>query len=70
MDLSGRSPGDPNAYTWLNDGQYSAVVEARALRMFPWASQEEERQKWMAMQEQQSIANEINRTKPLIYPTR
>jgi hypothetical protein len=26
------------------------------------ASQEEERQKWMAMQKQQSIANEINRT--------
>jgi hypothetical protein len=45
LDLSGRPPGAPNAYEGLNEGQYSAVLEARSLRMFPWASQEEERQK-------------------------
>lgn len=70
IDLSGRPPGAPNRYEWLNQGHYSAALEARSLRIFPWASQEEERQKWMAMQEQQLIANEINRTKPLIYPAR
>jgi len=70
VDLSGRPPGAPNPYEWLSEGHYSAVLEARSRRIFPWASQEEERQKWMAMQEQQSIANEINRTKPLIYPAR
>jgi hypothetical protein len=31
-------------------------------------TQESERQQWMADQEQRAIANEINRTKPLLYP--
>jgi hypothetical protein len=70
IDLSGRPPGSPNPYQLLNEGAYSPALEARSLRIFPWASQEEERQKWMAAQEQRLIANEINRTKPLIYPAR
>ena len=49
-------------------GAYSAQIEARGLRIFPWASQEQERQQWMADQEQRAIANEINRTQPLLYP--
>ena len=53
-------PPDPGAYT--------RQLEARSLRMFPSGSQEQERQQWMAAQEQQAIANEINRTKPLLYP--
>jgi len=34
------------------------------------ASQSEERERWMAEQEQRETANEINRSKSLIYPTR
>ena len=49
-------------------GAYSPQLETRSLRMFPLGSQEQERQQWMADQEQQAIANEINRTKPLQYP--
>jgi hypothetical protein len=49
-------------------GAYSPQLEARAFRMFPSISQEQERQQWMADQEQRAIANEINRTKPLLYP--
>jgi hypothetical protein len=48
-------------------GAYSPKLEARSHRMFPWASQESERQQWMADQEQRAIANDINRTKPLFY---
>jgi hypothetical protein len=60
--------GAPTSNGWLNEGAYSPTLEARSRRIFPWVSQEEERQKWMAMQEQQLIANGINRTKPLSYP--
>jgi hypothetical protein len=49
-------------------GAYSPQIEARSLRMFTSSSQEQERQQWMAEQEQRAIANEINRTKPLQYP--
>jgi hypothetical protein len=49
-------------------GAYSPQLEARAFRMFPSGSQEQERQQWMADQEKRGIANEINRTKPLLYP--
>ena len=49
-------------------GAYSPQLEARAFRMFPSGSQEQERQQWMADQEQRAIANDINRTKPLLYP--
>jgi hypothetical protein len=49
-------------------GAYSPQLEARSRRMFPSGSQEQERQQWMADQEQRAIANEINRTKPLQYP--
>jgi hypothetical protein len=51
-----------------NLGAYSPQLEARSLRMFPYGSQEQERQQWMADQEQRGIANDINRTKPLLYP--
>jgi hypothetical protein len=49
-------------------GAYSPQLEARSLRMFPWASQEQQRQQWMADQEQRAIANDINRSKSLLYP--
>jgi hypothetical protein len=49
-------------------GAYGAQIEARSRQMFPWISQEQERQRWMAEQEQQAIANDINNTKPLVYP--
>jgi hypothetical protein len=49
-------------------GAYSPQIEARAWRMFPSADQNEERERWMAEQEQRAIANDINRTKPLMYP--
>ncbi len=51
-------------------GAYSPQLEARSRRMFPGVSEERERQQWMADQEQRAIANEINRTKPLLYPVR
>jgi hypothetical protein len=49
-------------------GAYSPQLEARSRRIFPSVGQEAERQQWMADQEQRAIANEINRTKPLLYP--
>jgi hypothetical protein len=49
-------------------GAYSPQLEARSRRIFPWASQEQKRQQWMADQEQRAIANDINRTKPQFYP--
>jgi hypothetical protein len=49
-------------------GAYSPEIEMRAMRMFPWSRQGQQREQWMADQEQRAIANEINRTKPLVYP--
>jgi hypothetical protein len=51
-----------------DSGAYSPQIEARAWRMFPSADQKEERERWMAEQEQRAIANDINSTKPLMYP--
>jgi hypothetical protein len=57
--------GDENVRAPRPDpGAYSPQLEARSLRMFP--DDEAKRQQWMADQEQR--ANEINRTKPLLYP--
>jgi hypothetical protein len=47
-------------------GAYSPQLEARSSRIFP--DDEAKRQQWMADQEQRAIANDINRTKPLLYP--
>jgi len=40
----------------------------RSHRIFPDGQNESARQQWIVAQKQQAIANEINRTKPLIYP--
>jgi hypothetical protein len=40
----------------------------RSHRIFPDFQNEPARQQWIVAQKQQAIANEINRTKPLIYP--
>jgi len=45
---------------------YDEKMRARAASIFP--DDEAKRQQWMADQEQRAIANEINRTKPLLYP--
>ena len=55
----------PPAYQ-PDPGAYGPALEARSRRIFPWISQESERQQWMADQEQRAIANDINRTKPLL----
>jgi hypothetical protein len=49
---------------------YSPQLEARANAIFGKGNvgNESARQRWMADHEQQAIANEINRTKPLLYP--
>jgi hypothetical protein len=49
---------------------YSPQLEARANAIFGKGNvgNESARQRWMADQEQRAIANEINRTKPLLYP--
>jgi hypothetical protein len=51
-------------------GAFSPVLEARSRAMFGYGNvnSERQRQQWMAEQEQQAIANDINRSKPLIYP--
>jgi hypothetical protein len=51
-------------------GAYSPQLEARSLRIFGQGNvaNEPRRQQWMADQEQQAIANEINRSKALLYP--
>jgi hypothetical protein len=68
IDLSQLPPGYvPPSYK-PDPGAYSAKLEARSLRMFPW--DEQERQKWMAEQERREIANEINSSKPLLFPIR
>jgi hypothetical protein len=65
LNLSGSDElSDPAPYV----GAYSPQIEARANRMFPSISQQQEREQWKADQEQRAIANEINRTKPLMYP--
>jgi hypothetical protein len=43
-------------------------LEYRSRRIFSDFQNEPARQQWIAVQKQQAIANEINRTKPLIYP--
>jgi hypothetical protein len=49
---------------------YSPQLKARANAIFGKGNvgNESARQRWMADQEQRAIANEINRTKPLLYP--
>ena len=48
--------------------EYGPLLEARSRKIFPLNTQEAERQQWMADQEQRAIANDINRSKALIYP--
>ncbi len=73
IDLSGtdaylaRAPVNKEGYRSRGPG-YSSALEERSRGIFPWISQEEQRQRWMAEQEQRAIANEINRTKSLPYP--
>jgi len=45
---------------------YNSALEERSRGIFP--HDEERRLLWMADQEHLAIANEINRTKPLLYP--
>jgi hypothetical protein len=47
--------------------RYDEVLEDRATRMFGLADSREKLQ-GLADQEQRAIENEINRTKPLVYP--
>jgi hypothetical protein len=49
------------------DTNYGPQLEARAQKMFGLGSTRE-KEEWMADQEQRAIANEINRSKPLLYP--
>jgi hypothetical protein len=49
-------------------GAYSPQLEARSRKIFPDVGREPERQQWMADQEQRAIANDINRSKALLYP--
>lgn len=65
LNLSG---SDNLSYAAPDVGAYSPEIEARANRMFPSMSQSQEREQWKADQEKRAIANEINRTKPLMYP--
>lgn len=69
VDLSAYPPGYKFKPVPQDPGRYSEKLEARSHNMFGY-NREEERQKWMAEQEQREIANEINRSKPLIYPAR
>jgi hypothetical protein len=48
-------------------GAYSPQLEARSRKIFPWMSQEAQRQQWMADQERRAIEIEISRTRPLLY---
>jgi hypothetical protein len=48
--------------------EYGQLLEARSRKIFPLNTQEAERQQWMSDQEQRAIANDINRSKALIYP--
>lgn len=47
---------------------YGVELEKRSRAIYPDVGHEAERQQWMAAQKQRAIANDINRTKPLIYP--
>jgi hypothetical protein len=49
------------------DTNYGSELEARAQKIFG-LGQTREREEWMADQKQRAIENEINRTKPLVYP--
>jgi hypothetical protein len=48
--------------------EYGQLLEARSRKIFPLNTQEAERQQWMPDQEQRAIANDINRSKALLYP--
>jgi hypothetical protein len=43
-------------------------LEYRSRRIFPDFQNEPARQQWIVAQKQRAIANDINRTKPLMYP--
>jgi hypothetical protein len=47
---------------------FGVELEKRSRAIYPDIGHEAERQQWMAAQKQRAIANDINRTKPLIYP--
>jgi hypothetical protein len=72
IDLSGGHGFDASKQRPNRDGYvpagpgYSSALEEQSRAIFP--HDEERRLLWMAEQEQQAIANDINRTKPLIYP--
>jgi hypothetical protein len=65
FDVHGHYIG-PRLSTQL--GSYAPILEARSRRIFTGSHQESARQRWMAEQEQRMIENEINRSKPLLYP--
>jgi uncharacterized protein len=69
VDLGGMRPRGAYVSPYANvPTNYSAQLEARSMRIFPSPSQEPQRQQWMADQEQKAIENEINRSKPLLFP--
>jgi hypothetical protein len=67
VDLSALPPGYVPPSNVPDAGAYSAKLEARSLKIFGYG-REEERQQWMADQEQREIANRINASKPLLVP--
>jgi hypothetical protein len=48
--------------------KYDTDIEARSRQIFPSISQDSQRNQWVADHEQKGIENEINRSKPLIFP--
>jgi hypothetical protein len=62
LNYGGETPADPAARV--------RQMQARANAMFGAfnAATQREKQQWLADQEQRAIANDINRSKPLMYP--
>jgi hypothetical protein len=65
LDISGEPPGTRRVVREEGD-TYDPVLRRRALELYP--SDRQARLLWMAAQEQQAIQNQINNSKPLIYP--
>jgi hypothetical protein len=70
VDLSSEGSNVPVRAYPPPAGAYSPKLYQRGVQMFPWASQSEQRERWMAEQEQRDIANGINAAAPLIFPAR
>jgi hypothetical protein len=67
VDLSQLPPGYVPPPYQPDPGAYSSKLEARSFKIFGY-SREEERQRWMAEQEEREIADQINASKPLLFP--